>query len=258
MAPRLPMMATAASAGSFGRPSALAAPQAAQPQSFDRDKILSLLLKISYKKTAIEADIGQLRNLFIGSPLDLIADCVQHTSRRIVNRSPVGQLWGSTSSSNANNSLAASQTAGLTLPSHLNDSNALLSVDKTINEYQLVHRLLHDKVQHHNNLLLAVIEADASRYEQIIVDLLANHQRLLFCNAFSDAIQEIVGEIPLHRETTNAVGYLTEAVAHHIQTSLQILIQEIRAKGLSLFDQFYAQVRPVQSILTTLSLTLPV
>jgi hypothetical protein len=130
----------------------VAVSQAVAPVQVDKNKILNLLLKISYKKTMIETEIGSLRNLFIGCPLEMISDCVKETSLKILNRFPVGQLWGS--SSGANPLLNASSSAGASIA-----SNSMFSLDKTINEYQLVHRLLSDKLNHHNNLLMAIIEA---------------------------------------------------------------------------------------------------
>lgn len=106
----------------------------------------------------METDIGQLRNIFIGCPIEVIKELIAETSSKIINRLPVGQLWGSNNPSQGGTALGASGSfANNSLI--LSKSSAITQVDKTMNEYQLVHRLLHDKVHQHHHLLMAIIEA---------------------------------------------------------------------------------------------------
>lgn len=80
------------------------------------------------------------------------------------------------------------------------------------------------------------------RYEEIIIHLLQNHQKALFAHAFSDAIQELMGELPLPSEYLHAMNVLSESISEYITTQLKIRLDDISSKGLSIFDQFYAQV----------------
>lgn len=80
------------------------------------------------------------------------------------------------------------------------------------------------------------------RYEEIIIHLLQNHQKALFAHAFSDAIQEMMGELPLPSEFLQAMSFLSESITDYITNRLNIRLEDIYSKGLSIFDQFYAQV----------------
>lgn len=55
----------------------------------------------------------------------------------------------------------------------------------------------------------------------------------------------MMGELPLPRESLLAMHYLTESISDYLTQTLQLRLSDIQARGLSIFDQFYANTEKI-------------
>jgi hypothetical protein len=77
-----------------------------------------------------------------------------------------------------------------------------------------------------------------------------NQQKLLLAYALCEVIQS------LPRDYYQAIVLITDGIRHHVVDIEQISLANLAAKGLSVFDQFYANVSESFYILLSIFLTL--
>ncbi len=92
------------------------------------------------------------------------------------------------------------------------------------------------------------------RFDEIKTFLFENHQKLCLCAGFSEALQESLmsievinamdGQHDIQQEGyRSAVATITKCVELALEQFRNISHCELESKGLSAFDQFYADVR---------------
>lgn len=152
-------------------------------------------------------------------PASALAHIVEQVSEGIINRNPTGRYWGSSLSFRGK------------------------SVDNKVHELQFAHRIVADKVLCHGQLMQIIWEIYGFRHKELDQLLSLNQDRAALAAAVAESIEN---RMPLIHEDEH-VKTLLEEMTTMIEESVLALgkqsLEDIQAKGLTPYDQFYADVR---------------
>jgi hypothetical protein len=101
-----------------------------------KPKLFQLLLSVAADRNNLTSVVGELRNTFIAWPVADVIQVIKEVSNRIVNQTPAGRIWGTTTD----------------------------SYDKRIDAnrrdvFHLAHHLVEEKVEQHSKLMNIILEA---------------------------------------------------------------------------------------------------
>ncbi len=138
---------------------------AARVSSYDPAALLMAITSGAAGEQDHRNILGNLRDVFAALSAPEVQKIVTEVSAKILSRAPTGQYWGTSSA-----------TRGLT--------------GQALTRYQLVHRLVEDKLDSHKRLIAALNDTGVLTYEVVAHAALVDHQQLLLSAGLSAAVQE--------------------------------------------------------------------
>eukprot|EP01033_Poteriospumella_lacustris_P002828 gene2828-2055_t len=189
-------------------------------------QVFETLTNVIAHKADLFANLGGLRNAFLQLPADEALRIVTQVSEGIVNRNPTGRYWGSSLSSRGK------------------------SVDNKVNELQFAHRIVVDKVHCHSHFMQVVWEIYGFRHVAVRETLSLNQDRVALAAAVAEAIETRMGLLRDDDNVRLLLDVLTNVVEDTVLALCGQSLEDIQAKGLTPYDQFYADVTKVLEFLT--------
>lgn len=186
----------------------------------ETSRLVTLLTSITHGREQWNQHIGSLRNAFLYLPTHEIVEICGNLSHAIINRNPAGRYWGSS----------------MTLRTAQDSSQSNMVSENQLNELQFAHRVIDEKLIAHGLLLKTLNESDV-KIEHV---LLMNHMKVALCAGLAEAIE--AQNTNEDADLQDAIRALTWSIEQAVKLTYQDNLHEISSKGLTLYDQFFADV----------------
>lgn len=164
------------------------------------------------------SQLGYLRNAFLQLPSSELLKIVTNVSDGIINRNPTGRYWGSSLSFRGK------------------------SIENKVNELQFAHRVVADKVTCHGHFMQVIWEIYGFYHADIRDVLYLNQDKVALSAAIAEAIEQRMSVIDDDDVVHKLLQHITSVLENTVLQLSGQSLEDIQARGLTPYDQFYADV----------------